>query len=53
MKRLLIAFAVCFVVIGIPFWRIPYNQVDFSHLELVPGYGLLAILTGWLVVEAR
>jgi len=31
------AVAIAFLAIGIPYWRIPYNQFDLSHAELLPG----------------
>jgi hypothetical protein len=44
------SFAVAFLAIGIPFWRIPYNQFDLGHGELLPGAILLGVLTLLLIV---
>jgi hypothetical protein len=39
------AFAIAFVAIGVPYWRIAYNQFDLSHVELLPGAIFLGIAT--------
>jgi hypothetical protein len=49
---LAIAFAAVFLIGGIPYWRIPYNQFDASHIEVLPGVVLLGFLTFMLVFDA-
>ncbi|WP_008317459.1 hypothetical protein [Leptolyngbya sp. PCC 6406] len=34
---LLIAFLLSFLAVGIPYWLIPYNQVNLPHVLLRPG----------------
>ncbi|MBS0244001.1 MAG: hypothetical protein JSS20_17650 [Proteobacteria bacterium] len=44
-----LAFLACFFAIGIPFWQIPYNRFDLTHIEVLPGAVLLGVLTMLLV----
>lgn len=37
------AVTIAFLAIGMPYWRIPYNQFDLSHVELLPGAIFLAL----------
>jgi hypothetical protein len=46
---LVAALAIAFLAIGIPNWRIPYNQFDLSHIELLPGAIFMAIATMALI----
>ena len=39
------AFVIALLAIGVPYWRIPYNQFDLGHLELLPGAIFLGIAT--------
>jgi hypothetical protein len=42
---LVAAFVIAVLAIGIPYWRIPYNQVDLSHVELLPGAIFMGLAT--------
>ena len=48
--RLPLCLVIVLLVIGIPAWRLPYNQDPFSHMELLPGAVLLGLLPLWLTV---
>jgi hypothetical protein len=43
-------FLIAFLAIGVPYWQIPYNKLDLSHVELVPGIIVLGLAT--LLVSA-
>jgi hypothetical protein len=55
MKRIgaawvLLAFSVVVLAAGIPYWRIPYDELNRGHFAVLPGALLLGFLTLILVV---
>ena len=48
---LAVAFVAVFLIGGLPYWRIPYNQFDTSHVEVLPGVILLGFLTFMLIFD--
>jgi hypothetical protein len=46
---LTIAFLASMLVIGVPYWFIPYNKFDLTHIEVLPGAILLGVLTMLLI----
>ena len=43
------AFIIALLAIGVPYWHIPYNRFDLSHIELLPGAIFLGIATLMLI----
>jgi hypothetical protein len=48
---LVAAFVIAFLAIGIPYWRIPYNQFDLGHVELLPGAIFMGLATLALIAS--
>ncbi|MBR0830755.1 hypothetical protein JQ596_35155 [Bradyrhizobium manausense] len=48
----LLAFAVVVLAAGIPYWRLPYAEINRGHFAVLPGAILLGFLTLILVVAA-
>lgn len=46
----LLAFAVVVLAAGIPYWRLPYAEINRGHFAVLPGALLLGFLTLVLVV---
>jgi hypothetical protein len=46
----LLAFAVVVLAAGIPYWRIPYDELNRGHFAILPGALLLGFLTLILAV---
>jgi len=47
--RFALAFVAATLVIGVPYWAIPYDKFDLSHVEVLPGAILLSLLTMMLI----
>ena len=47
---LLLAFAVVVLAAGIPYWRLPYDEINRGHFAVLPGALLLGFLTFMLVM---
>jgi len=47
--RFALAFVAATLVIGVPYWAIPYDKFDLSHVEVLPGAILLCLLTMMLI----
>ena len=46
----LLAFAAVTLAAGIPYWRLPYDEINRGHFAILPGALLLGFLTLILVV---
>ncbi len=46
----MLAFAVVVLAAGIPYWRIPYDELNRGHFAVLPGALLLGFLTFILIV---
>lgn len=46
---LTLAFLASMLVIGVPYWCIPYNKFDLTHFEVLPGAILLGVMTMLLI----
>lgn len=46
---LLLAFAAVVLAAGIPYWRLPYDEINRGHFAILPGALLLGLLTLILV----
>jgi hypothetical protein len=46
----LLAFVVVVLAAGIPYWRVPYDELNRGHFAVLPGALLLGFLTMILVV---
>lgn len=47
---LLLAFAAVVLAAGIPYWRLPYDEINRGHFAILPGALLLGLLTLVLVM---
>jgi len=47
--RFALAFVAATLVIGVPYWAIPYDKFDLGHVEVLPGAILLSLLTMMLI----
>lgn len=47
---LLLAFAAVVLAAGIPYWRLPYDEINRGHFAILPGALLLGLLTLVLVL---
>lgn len=45
-----LALAVVVLAAGIPYWRLPYNEINRGHFAMLPGALLLGFLTLVLIV---
>lgn len=49
--RAIIGFVIAFFAIGIPWWSMPYLQIEPTSPAIVPGEMLLVLLTAWAAAQ--